>query len=375
MQQALGWRVCPDVSRRVFPMNSPVTDGFDADDLRDWTGESTLIEARPKYVPGTYLKGNEGDQPYAGWHWGNRGGVSSAAIEKPHRSGWRPLLECEFDLAYSPLMELDYGRGRVIICTLDLEDHFATDPAARRIAEKILDYAEHAPLSPRAEKVVYLGGSDGAAWLDRIGVKYERSAHMDPTAQLMLIGPDASTDDAALQSFLEKGGKVFVLPRSEGNGILGTTLKRAADGFAGSLSIPRWPEAAGLSPSDLRWRSFMDGPVALISDCAEIGADGLLGQKMVGTGVAVFCQVDPDRFKADEKTYFRYTRWRSTRAVAQVLGNLGATFPVDTGIFHPLRVELKKDWGWRVPPGQNYYHPDYITEFFMGDNPYRYYRW
>ncbi len=22
-----------------------------------------------------------------------------------------------------------------------------------------------------------------------------------------------------------------------------------------------------------------------------------------------------------------------------------------------------------------YYHPDYITGFFMGDNPYRYYRW
>ena len=122
MARALGWRVCPQVSRRVFPMNSPVTRGIDADDLRDWTGSSTLIEAYPKYV-GNYLKGNEGDQPYAGWHWGNRGAVTSAAIEKPHRSGWRPLLECEFDLAYTPLMELDYGKGRLIVCTLDLEDH------------------------------------------------------------------------------------------------------------------------------------------------------------------------------------------------------------------------------------------------------------
>ncbi|MGB2819577.1 MAG: sugar-binding domain-containing protein, partial [Phycisphaerae bacterium] len=88
MAQALGWRVCPHVSRRVFPMDSPVTRGIDADDLRDWTGSSTLIEAYPRYQ-GSYLKGNEGDQPYAGWHWGNRGGVTSAAIEKPHRSGWR----------------------------------------------------------------------------------------------------------------------------------------------------------------------------------------------------------------------------------------------------------------------------------------------
>ena len=133
MAKALGWRVCPQVSRRVFSMNSPVTRGIDADDLRDWTGSSTLIEAYPKYV-GNYLKGNEGDQPYAGWHWGNRGAVTSAAIEKPHRSGWRPLLECEFDLAYTPLMELDYGKGRLIVCTLDLEDHVAADPAARRMA-------------------------------------------------------------------------------------------------------------------------------------------------------------------------------------------------------------------------------------------------
>ena len=56
----------------------------------------------------------------------------------------------------------------------------------------------------------------------------------------------------------------------------------------------------------------------------------------MGKGMAVFCQVDPDCFHADEKTYFRYTRWRSTRAVAQLLANLGASFPVDSRIFHPL---------------------------------------
>ena len=152
-----------------LPREFSVTLGIDADDLRDWTGSSTLIEAYPKYEvgiyvtgnegdqsgpqasqsrgqgAGTYVLGNEGDQPYAGWHWGNRGAVTSAAIEKPHRSGWRPLLECEFDLAYTPLMELDYGNGRLIVCTLDLEDHVVLDPAARRIAGRILDYAIHAP--------------------------------------------------------------------------------------------------------------------------------------------------------------------------------------------------------------------------------------
>jgi beta-galactosidase len=366
MAQALGWRVCPQISRRVFPMNSPITRALDADDLRDWTGSSTLIEPYPKYV-GNYLRGNERDQPYAGWRWGNRGAVTSAAIEKPHRSGWRPLLECEFDLAYTPLMELDYGNGRLIVCTLDLEDHVALDPAARRMAGRIVDYALHAPLSPRVGRVVYLGGAEGAAWLDKIGVSYQRSAALDTSADLLLIGPDASVDRAAFSTYLEEGGKIFFLPRSQADGGLGATLKPAAADFAGSLSAPDWPEARGLSASDLRWRTPLDAPAWVLNAGADIGADGLVGRKTIGKGIAVFCQVDPDRFQADQKTYFRYTRWRSTRAVAQILANLGAGFAVDSRIFHPLdTATLTLDGEWqmnvtlRLPPAASdaAAHPD-----------------
>ncbi|UCD51967.1 MAG: hypothetical protein JSW27_04880, partial [Phycisphaerales bacterium] len=350
MAEALGWRMCPKVSRRVFPLGSPVTDGIDANDLRDWTGSSTLIEAYPEYH-GDYPRGNERDQPYAGWHWGNRGGVSSAPVEKPHRSGWRPLLECEFDLAYTPLMELDYGKGRLLLCTLDLEDHVAQDPAAYRVAERIMDYAAHAPLSARVQRVVYVGGTGGAAWLDKIGVDYQRLASLDPSAELLLVGADAAVDSATLNAYLEQGGKVFFLPRSQAEGGLGTNLEPAAAQFAGSLSVPIWPEARGLSASDLRWRSYLDSPPWLLSAGAEIGAGGLMGRKVVGKGVAVFCQIDPDRFQADQKTYFRYTRWRATRAVAQLLANLGASFPADRRIFHPLDLwaaDLEGSWQMKV---------------------------
>ena len=349
MTEALGWRICPKVSRRVFPIpNSPVAQGIDADDLRDWTGSSTLVAAYPEYV-GDYHRGNEGDQPYAGWHWGNRGGVTSAAIEKPHRSGWTPLLECEFDLAYPPLMELDYGKGRLIVCTLDLEDHVALDPAARLMAERVMDYAQHAPLAPRVSKVVYIGGTAGAAWLDRIGVDYQRSDTLDADTGLVLVGPDAALDTAALNAYLEQGGRVFFLPCAQPNGWLGATLKLATPHFAGSLSVPAWPQAKGLSASDLRWRTYMDSPPWILNDGAEIGADGLLGRKTVGKGVAIFCQVDPDRFHADEQTYFHYTRWRSTRAVAQLLANLGASFPVDSRIFQPLDTwSLNLDGTWQM---------------------------
>ena len=110
-------------------------------------------------------------------------------------------------------MELDYGQGRVMVCTLDLEDHVALDPAARRMAGHVMDYALHAPLSPRASKVVYLGGATGAAWLDKTGVSYQKSDTLDTSAGLVLIGPDATVDAAALNAYLEKGGKAFFLPR------------------------------------------------------------------------------------------------------------------------------------------------------------------
>lgn len=403
MTETFGWRICPKVSRRVFPTpDSPAAEGVDSSDLRDWTGDSTLIEAHPEYV-GDYLRGNEGTQPYAGWHWGNRGGVSSAAIEKPHRSGWTPLVECEFDLAYTALMKLDYGEGRLMVCTLDLEDHAALDPAARRMAGKLMDYALHAPLAPRVTKVVYLGGGAGAAWLNKIGVSFERSRRLDASAGLVLVGSNAKVDSAALNAYLEQGGKVFFLPRAKGDGSLGATFERGPAGFAGSLSVPYWPEAAGLSASDLRWRCYLDRPPYVLSDGVQIGADGLLGRKAVGKGVAIFCQVDPDAFDAGEKTYFRYTRWRTTRAVAQLLANLGASFAVDSWFFQPRKPAVNPDRMWVGPDGDRsghqcepviprrlldlpptampedakvgYYHPDYRTDFPSGDNPYRYYRW
>jgi len=400
-----GWRVCPKVARRVFPipsatLQSPLS-GLDSEDLRDWTGSSTLIEGYPEYV-GNYLRGNEREQPYAGWHWGNRGGVSSAAIEKPHRSAWRPLLECEFDLAYTPLMELDYGRGRLMVCTLDLEDHLLEDPAARGVAGRVVDYALHSPLMPRLSNVVYFGGASGAAWLDKIGVSYLPSATLNTRAELLLVGPDAVCDNNALTAYLEKGGKAFFLPRSEAQGCLGATLQPAPAGFAGSQSAPEWPEARGLSASDLRWRSYLDAAPWVLSAGAEIGADGLIGRKTVGRGVAIFCQIDPEAFHADDKTYFRYTRWRATHAVAQVLANLGASFGADGQVFHPLNAgtaqlgslvgpngdrsgpqatgprsdaEESNDSKLKGPQALGYYHPDYRTDFQMGDNPYRYYRW
>jgi len=116
-----------------------VTAGLDFPDLRDWAGSSTLLEPYPN---GTWEKplpyNAEPPMAWYGWRWGGRGAVATASVEKPHKGPWRPILQAEFELAYSPLMELDYGKGRLIWCMLDLEDHAALDPGALHLASQIV---------------------------------------------------------------------------------------------------------------------------------------------------------------------------------------------------------------------------------------------
>jgi beta-galactosidase len=298
--------------------------------------------------------------PKYGWHWGNRGTVTSAAIEKPHHSGWRPVLECEFDLAYSPLLELDFGKSRLILSTLDLEAHVPLDAAAAVLARNLLEYAATSPTIPRARRTIVVGAEDQKETLDGLGLLYENSNRIEPGADLVIIGRQGSHGKADIERYLEGGGKVLFLARAAPEHALGVKQEHAA-AFAGSIHVPSWPECRGLSPSDLHWRS--DRPAWLVKAGAEIGADGLLARLHVGNGVAIFCQLDPTQFDAETTTYFRLTRWRQTRALAQVLANLGATFFADESAARLAKTAT------------GLYHADYRPDFELGDDPYRYFRW
>jgi beta-galactosidase len=308
--------------------------------------------------------------PDQGWHWGNRGVVTSAAIEKPHQSGWRPILECEFDLAYSPLMELDYGQGRLILCTLDLEDHVSFDPAAALLAQNLLQYAAATKPVARAKRTILLGDDSDKKALENLGVLYQATAKLEPDADMVIFGCQAKCSDAEVQDYLTKGGKALFLARSMPEHECGVKLGRV-QGFAGSLGVPAWPECQGLSPSDLHWRT--EQPAWLVESGVEKGADGLLGLLHKGNGVAVFCQIDPDRFQVEQKPYFRITRWRQTRALAQILANLGASFTKDRDAFQVMVQQTALELGKKGASG--WYHADYRDKFRNGDDPYRYFRW
>jgi hypothetical protein len=62
----------------------------------------------------------------------------------------------------------------------------------------------------------------------------------------------------------------------------------------------------------------------------------------------LWSQIDPTWLPADEKTYFRFTRWRQTRALTQVLANLGAAFEMDGRIFAPRALRRNRLCRWPV---------------------------
>ncbi len=131
----------------------------------------------------------------------------------------------------------------------------------------------------------------------------------------------------------------------------------------------------GLSASDLRWRT--DTEAWLIASGGDVGADGVLARKALGRGVLLYCQLDPNRFDADVKTYFRFTRWRQTRALSQVLANLGGQFAVDNLIFTAIPASAAtRPWTFEpVKQPSAFYSSDYRDDFALGDDPYRYYNW
>lgn len=344
LRDQLGLRVSRFPARRVFPVNPnhPALAGIDSEVLRDWAGSGTLIEPFPRYDPKQI--------PLHGWRWGNRGSVTSAAIEKPHCGGWRPILECDFDLAYTPLMELDAGKGRLTVCTLDLEDHAIVDPAAEKLARQLLEHVRAGRIDPKAPATLYLGDTNGEEFLKQLGVTYQKATRLGDRPALAIIGTGADVTMDALKSFLSMGGRAFVL-RTPASGSTPFALDlRPARDFAGAKSIPTWPETVGLSLSDFHIRGGIDLPLIGKTSAIETGADGLLGRMHIGRGVAIFSQIIPAELKADENQWLRFTRWRQLRATSQILANLGASFESDPRIFRPRteRVSLSGEWSYLV---------------------------
>ena len=325
-----GFRIAKYVSRYVFPIaNNPITKNLDELDMRNWAGTGTLNEPYPDYINNNYEKSPD-NSPIYGWHWGNRGSVATNAMEKPHNSGWTPLLECEFDMAYSPLMELHYGKGKLIWCSLDVEDHSTKEPVAQILVNRLIAYGQNEAAIKRNALTFFIGINEEKKILDDAGVNYQQTNSVDKNAELIICGSVNPQQEKELNEYAKKGGKVLILPKEEAGNYFGVSYI-IDSAFNGGKSIPDWAIAKGFSLSDVRYRASA-ATVKLSSGC-DVSIQGLLGKKQTGKGEIIYCQIDPNRFNADSLTYFRFTRWRASRAFAQLLTNLGVSFTSDQNIF------------------------------------------
>lgn len=256
-------------ARSVFvkdPLH-PVLAGVTAADLADWRGESRAVTPYP-------------DPPAAVrnmrfMHWGSDGCVASLLLDKPDRGNFRVVLDADFDLSRAALLELFSGKGRIVLCQLDLEDRYGIDPAATLLADNLFAYSA-APV-PEPVRLVSAGPASGADCLRALGFRPET------------VSPETAEK-------LAEAGCVAVI-REE------TPPEPEAIRLA---RLPEFPDAVrGLGNSDFYFNPAVRLPAVP------------LAVEKRGKGVVVRLRALPDAIPE------LYSRAKYRRAISTVLTNLG----------------------------------------------------
>jgi beta-galactosidase len=344
--ESVGLRIQDIVTRYAFPRDRAheALRGLDASDLANWRGAPDLL---PKTKVG--MKPWPLARPP---HWGNQGAVASVVIETPSHGAFTPLMDAEFDLAYSPLLEWRHGRGGVLFCQLDVTGRTDLDPAARRVALNIIRSLDLPYESDNSKSVKYAGDEAGWDYIRSIEFAAERfeAGELNVQSDLLVVGPGSwAAQRARAEAFASSGGTVLVLPQDPASlAPLKTTEVKSARVVPDSDPLLR-----GVGPQMLNWRTFVtqqrfnrDGQTA----GARVLLDGLVLDQRSGKGRLVFSQLDWTVFAVDSANLEK-PRWHSVQFYRQMLANLGARTANDVaaGLFNPRRVAPLVNVGvWRV---------------------------
>ncbi len=293
----IGFRHEDRSPRQVFVRRAdhPLAAGLTAEALRDWQGHATLISEGPA--------GDRLAVSTRSFRIGNRGSVASAVIETPHFGPFQTVLDCEFDLSYTPLMSWRHGRGEVVFCQLDLVDRVGREPGADRVAANLVRYLR-TPLETRSEKT--------AVCLDDATVKVVEGfgfaaalepKEPNPDRHVLVVGRAESlaAQRAQVAGFLRKGGDVLALYADEAlaaDPLFAGRVKaeKARVNTAGSIAAAPHPLLQGVGPQNLHWRAAADLIRVTSDDKAFVPLlDGLAGVLPVGRGRVVFFQAEPRR--------------------------------------------------------------------------------
>lgn len=331
----------------------PVLAGLPAGSLRDWRGAATLTP--PNFATEAFETRDPrwswcGFESTRVWRAGNRGNVASVLIEKPARGDWLPLLDCAFDLQYSPLLEHRAGDGVIVFCQLDVSGRTQADPAATAICRNLFAHLDRwAPA--RRRTVAYAGGAAGAELLRTLGVASAPAG--EPAGTLLVLGHGSQPAPAGLLRAVEDGLNVLALglDAAELTALLPELKTRPTTQASELAECLALPEFAGVSNADLHWRTVL--PFTAL-DGIEPGRGGAaLAVVARGKGRIVLCQAAPWMFDYAAKPYLRTTYRRNAFLVARLLANLGAGAEAGMAARFARRepqYKLTLATGWRGEP-------------------------
>jgi hypothetical protein len=375
--ERFGFRVAEYGLRQVFRRvpDHPLLAGLEADHLRDWRGEATLLPPRLEYTLrprfGPTVKWCGIDVPRA-WRCGCRGNVASVLIEKPARGDFLPILDGGYALQYAPLVEYREGRGMVLFCQADVTGRTEGEPAADALARNILRYVAGWKPSPR-RKAVYTGDAAGKEYLESAGLSPTAYAKAELAADRVLIvgpggGKEVAGDAAALGKWLKEGGHLLALGLhgAEAESFLPSKVgTKKGEHIAACFDPPGVKSLlVGTGPADVHNRDPQELP--LVTAGATVLGNGVVA-KADNLNV-VFCQLVPWQFDPKKSMNLKRTFRRVSCLVTRLAANMGAVgaTPILARFRRPVGVS-KDEKRW---PGGLYL--DTPEEW---DDPYRYFRW
>jgi len=373
LEQRFGFRVAEYGLRQVFRRveDHPLLAGLEAEHLRDWCGEATILPPRLKYVVGNRYSPQVkwcGMDVTRVWRCGCRGNVASVLIEKPACGDFLPILDGGFSLQYSPLLEVREGQGMALFCQMDVTGRTESDPAAEHLMRNIVSYVSAWKPSAR-RPAIYVGDPDGAAHLKAAGfAPATYTPGKLPGDAVLIVGPggmQSLADQQPVRDWLKAGGRMLALGLNRAEislltpGVQVTNQEHIAAYFNTPTAASPF---AGIAPADVHNRDPRVLP--LITGGATIVGNGALAQ----AGNLAFSALVPWQFDPKKAMNLKRTFRRTACLTARLLANQGVAAATPLLTRFSLPVDATK-------PEQRWLDGLYLDTPEEWDDPYRFFGW
>ncbi|MBR4653561.1 MAG: hypothetical protein IKO72_09385 [Kiritimatiellae bacterium] len=321
--ESLGFRVQEYGLRSAFARFKDGDVKLADETLRDWAGESTLIQSHMPpsgSVPHAVWAGYNVDRV---WRCGNRGAVATVIPEKPTAGDWRALADGGWNLQYAPLLDWRVDFAHVTFCQFDVTGRTVADPAADDLVRALVARIRHEA-----------GKRLPATWAILSGkMAYMHVREMDlggifgPTTRKrdVFFATSGGEKPADLdQRVSEEGVRVVCagMDAAETKSwapVPVTVIDAKGRHFERMEIVPR--ELNGCSNAEWAWHGRMD--YAAFSKDSPGDGNSAIRVIRHGKGYYVFVQVAPWMIDDKGRPYLRSTRRRATYLLNRILGNAG----------------------------------------------------